>query len=245
MTAPDTFLDTAMVLAAGLGTRIRALSGDKPKPLVDVAGKPLVDWSLDLLAAGGVSRAVVNIHYKAEQIEAHLASRLKPGIIFSDERGELLETGGGLMKATPHLGEGPVFCTNTDAILDDQTGEIIRRLRRAWQDDEMDGLLLLVPIEQTSGYDGQGDFSLGADGRVARDGDGPRYVFTGLQIIHPRLWAGEPVTKQSTRVFCDKAMAAGRLYGLLYEGRWMHVGDPEGHRAATDYLTGGANAEAI
>ncbi|MEM9421318.1 MAG: nucleotidyltransferase family protein [Pseudomonadota bacterium] len=230
-------IDTAMVLAAGLGTRIRALSGEKPKPLVEVAGKPLIDWSLDLLGAGGVTRAVVNIHYKADQIETHLASRTSPQITLSDERGLLLETGGGLMKATSALGRGPIFCTNTDAIFEDGSGDLIRQMQSHWRDDDMDALLLLVPAAKTSGYDGAGDFLMDTDGRLSQEGEGTRYVFTGLQIIHPRLWAGEAVVKQSTRVFWERARASGRFFGLLYGGRWMHVGDPAGHAAATSILT--------
>lgn len=233
-------IDTAMVLAAGLGTRIRALAGDKPKPLVTVLGKPLLDWTLDLLAAGGVSRAVVNVHYKADQIEEHLTGRMAPHIAISDERDVLLETGGALMKATPQLGDGPVFCTNTDAILEDD-GQILTALADAWRDEAMDALLLLVPVPQTSGYEGAGDFILGDDGRVTWPDSGAagaaKYVFTGLQIIHPRLWAGQPVAKKSTKEFWDQAMAQGRIYGLLHTARWMHVGDPEGHALASQYLS--------
>ena len=229
-------IDRAMVLAAGLGTRFREVSGDLPKPLVPVAGKALIDWSLDLLVAGGVEEAVVNVHYKADQMEAHLKGRAEPRIRISDERAELMETGGGLMQATPLLDEGPVFCTNTDAILAHRHGEPVFALNRAWDGGKMDALLLLVPLAQTSGYEGSGDFHLGADGRLAWDGDGEKFVFSGLQVIHPRLWAGEAPKPQSTKVFWERAMSQGRLHGLVYDGRWMHVGDPAGYEAASREL---------
>jgi len=221
-------IDTAMVLAAGLGTRIRAIAAGKPKPLVEVGGRALIDYALDEVARGGAGRAVVNVHYEADQIEAHLKDRAAPAITISDERDARLETGGGLMRATPLLGEGPVFCTNTDAILEGGAA----RLAEGWRDAEMDALLLLVPQERTSGYAGSGDFCLGADGRVSWNGESEKLVFTGLQVIHPRLWAGEEPRACSTREFWDRAMRQGRLFGLLHDGFWMHVGDPDGHAAA-------------
>ena len=227
-------IDTAMVLAAGLGTRIRALDASRPKPLIEVGGRALIDHALDALAAGGVTRAVVNVHHMADRIEDHLAPRERPAIVFSDERSRLMETGGGLVQASPLLGEGPVFCTNTDAILEaGPSGSPVARLAGAWDDEAMDALLLLVPREETSGYAGPGDFALGADGRVSwpEDREG-RPVFTGLQIVSPRLWADRPAEPVSTKLFWDDAMARGRLFGLLHDGFWMHVGDPAGHAAA-------------
>ncbi|MEM6650652.1 MAG: nucleotidyltransferase family protein [Pseudomonadota bacterium] len=235
MTAKD-HIDTAMVLAAGLGTRMRALSGDMPKPLVPVLGKPLLDWTLDFLSDGGIRQAVVNLHYKAEMIEAHLAGRTFPKITLSDERGALLETGGGLMKATPLLGKGPVFCSNTDAIFRLGQEHPVTQLQKAWQDDHMDALLLLVPFPMTSGYDSSSGFYMGPGGALRWEGRGEKYVFTGLQIIHPRLWEGEEIKAQSTKVFWDKAMAAGRLYGVIHDETWLHVGDPAGHEAAETLL---------
>ncbi len=230
-------IDAAMVLAAGLGTRFRAVSGELPKPLFPVAGKALIDWNLDLLAEGGVSRAIVNVHYKADMVEDHLQQRQTPEISISDERPQLMETGGGLMQATPLLGEGPVFCANTDAILVVDGTHPVNALREAWDDAAMDALLLLVPIAQASGYSGKGDFYRDEAGRLSWEGTEPKHVYTGLQIIHPRLWQGETPTPQSTKVFWDRAMAEGRLHGILHTGRWMHVGDPEGYEAATAYLT--------
>lgn len=233
-------IDTAMVLSAGLGTRFREISGDRPKPLVPVGGKALIDWVLDDLSHGGVSHAVVNVHYKAEKIEAHLSGRRDPKVTFSDEREALLETGGGLIKAAPHLGEGAVFCANTDAIMPARFAQGPRPtdiLRGAWDENKMDALLLLVPQGSASGYVGAGDFLLAPDGRIER-GRGPEaLVFTGTQIIHPRLWTGLSPEPQSTRIFWDKAVSDGRLYGVPYSGRWLHVGDPDGYYAAQSLLS--------
>ena len=229
---------TAMVMAAGLGTRIRALANDRPKPLVEVRGKALIDYTLDDLAAGGVTRAVVNVHWMADRMEAHLAGRARPDVVISDERAQLMSTGGGLVQAAPVLGEGPVFCTNTDAIFGGAPGRAARRLAAGWDDAAMDALLLLVPPSAATGYAGGGDFALGADGRLSWDA--PDLVFTGLQLISPRLFAGRPPAPVSTKAFWDEAMAAGRLYGLRWDGAWHHVGDPQGHAAAEAAL--GANA---
>ncbi len=221
---------TAMVLAAGLGARMRPLTDALPKPLIKVAGKALIDYSLDRFAAAGVHRAIVNVHYRADQMEAHLAARARPEIIISDERALLLETGGGLKKAGPLLGPSPIYCTNTDAILvDGDSGEPCALLADAWRDAAMDALLLLVPVELASGYDGAGDFDLAADGALDwRTGAQAPFVFTGLQIIRPALLSGAPEGPFSLRVLWDKARAAGRLKGVLHRGPWMHVGDRQG-----------------
>ncbi len=218
-----------MVLAAGLGTRMRPLTDDMPKPLIPVAGKALIDWTLDRFAAAGVSRAVVNVHYRADQMEAHLAARLRPEIAISDERALLLETGGGLKKARAILGEAPVYCTNTDAILVDEGEEACAALADAWRDRDMDALLLLVPKESASGYDGAGDFDLDGAGRPAwrRFASAP-FVFTGLQIIRPALLDGAPEGPFSMRLLWERAMATGRLFAIAHTGPWMHVGDPQG-----------------
>jgi len=221
---------TAMVLAAGLGTRMRPLTDDRPKPLIEVAGKKLIDWTLDRFAAAGVTRAVVNVHYFADMMEAHVAGRRAPQVAISDERALLLETGGGLKRARALLGASPVFCTNTDAILIDGPGaEPCARLAKTWDASRMDALLLLVPKEAASGYDGSGDFDLGADGRLAwRTGDNAEYVYTGLQIISLDLLDGAPEGPFSTRLLWDKAAARGRFRGIVHDGAWMHVGDPAG-----------------
>ncbi|MEO1014028.1 MAG: nucleotidyltransferase family protein [Pseudomonadota bacterium] len=225
----------AMVLAAGLGTRMRPLTDDRPKPLIPVAGKPLIDYTLDRFAAAGVTRAVVNVHYLADQVETHLKARATPLISISDERELLLETGGGLKKARPLLGDAPVYCTNTDAILLDGPGEdACKRLASSFDPADMDALLLLVPTDQASGYDGKGDFHLETDGRLAYRGDAASapYIYTGLQIINPTLVDSEPAGPFSLRRAWDKAAEDGRFRGVVHDGHWMHVGDPAGLEAA-------------
>ncbi len=231
----------AMVLAAGLGTRMAPLTDTRPKPLIPVAGKALIDHALDRFADAGVEKAVVNVHYLAEQVERHVGPRAAPRITISDERGALLETGGGLKKARPHFSDAPIFCTNTDAILiDDGVVEPCALLREKWADDDMDALLLLAPLERASGYDGTGDFMRNDDGRIAfRTEQTAPFVFTGLQIIAPRLIDEGPVGAFSTKRLWDIAAARGRLFGAVHEGDWLHVGDPEGLAAAERRLAGG------
>lgn len=231
--------DTAMLLAAGLGTRMRPLTNDKPKPLIEVAGKALVDYALDQFAKAGVSKAIVNVHYLADQVEAHLETRTRPEIIISDERELLLETGGGLKKALPQLGDNPIFCTNTDAILINDETDSCNTLAECWNSDLMDALLLLIPVAKTSGYGGKGDFDQGTDGKISlRSGDSAPYVFTGLQIITPALIAEGPEGPFSTRALWDKAAERGRLYGAVTDGFWLHVGDPDGLAEAERRLSG-------
>lgn len=232
-----------MVLAAGLGTRMRPLTDETPKPLIAVAGKPLIDWTLDRFAAAGVARAVVNVHYLASMIEAHLAHRKNPQIIISDERTLLLETGGGLKKARPLLGEAPIYCTNTDAILVDRGREPCAALADAWRDSEMDVLLLLTPLSETSGYDGRGDFDLQGDRPQWRTGESAPFVFTGLQIIRPSLLDGSPVGAFSTRLLWDKALETGRMRAIAHDGPWMHVGDPAGLALAESFFDNRGDAE--
>ena len=229
---------TAMVLAAGLGTRMRPYSDDLPKPLINVGGKALIDYTLDRFHRAGVDSAVVNVHYRADQIEAHLKERIAPQIIISDEREHLLETGGGLKKARAHFGDAPVFCTNTDAIMFDQNEkEACAVLSDIWDSKTMDALLLLAPIAQTSGYDGKGDFDLAQDGRIAfRTKETAPFVFTGLQIISSSLIEEGPDGPFSTKVLWDLATRRGRLFGALYDGYWMHVGDPDGLEKAERFL---------
>ena len=241
-------ISKAMVLAAGLGRRMRPLTDDRPKPLVPVMGKPLVDYALDRFGRAGVNEAIVNVHYFADMMEAHIAARqtagTAPACVISDERGELLETGGALVKAEAHLAGAPFFCTNTDAILvDGPAGEPCARLAKAWDEGVMDALLLICPKGAASGYEGVGDFRLDADGRLERRGDAPEapYVFTGLQILHPRLLNGAPSGPFSTNLLWNKALESGRLYGLAHDGAWMHVGDPAGLMEAERRL-GGKNA---
>jgi len=240
--ARDAGPDAAMLLAAGLGTRMRPLTDATPKPLIRVAGKTLIDYALDRFAQAGVTQAVVNVHYRADQMEAHLAQRpAPPRIVISDERGALLETGGGLKKALPHFGAKPFYCANTDAILVDGAREGCRALAERWDGAAMDALLLLIPIEATSGYSGKGDFDQDKDGRIAlRAGARAPYVFTGLQIIAPALVAEGPDGPFSTRLLWDRAAARGRLYGAVIDGFWLHVGDPAGLEEAERRLAGRA-----
>ncbi len=230
--------DVAMVLAAGLGTRMRPLTDAKPKPLITVAGKPLIDYALDRFAAAGVRKVVVNVHYLADQVEDHMKTRDDLSIAISDERAQLLETGGGLKKAEFLLGDDPIYCTNTDAILvDDGAAECCARLAATFDPDAMDALLLLVPKNAATGYDGAGDFDLDAEQNLVRpDGTGAPFIFTGLQLISPILLADAPSGPFSTRLLWDKAGSRGRLKGLVHDGRWMHVGDPDGLELAENWF---------
>lgn len=220
---------TGMALAAGLGTRMRPLTNDRPKALVEVDGRTLLDYALDRMARSGVQRAVVNIHHFAERMEAHLAARTgDPEIIISDERDEVLETGGGVVKALPLLGEAPVFITNIDALWFDRGEAELDRLRAAWDPDRMDVLLLLAPLEQTLGFDGPGDFFLGEDGRVSWRGDADRapFAYAGTQIHNPAIMAGRPEARFSMVEVWKELVPAGRVHGVVMDSFWMHVGDP-------------------
>lgn len=220
---------TAMVLAAGLGTRMRPLTDTTPKPLVPVAGRPLIDHVLDRLAAAGVERAVVNVHYFAAQIIAHTAGRKKPRVDISDERGLLLGTGGGVAKALPELGADPFFHINSDTIWIDGVTPNLTRLAGAFDAAAMDALLLLAPTTGSIGYAGRGDFTMAPDGRLTRRGEREvaPFVFAGAAILSPALFKDAPQGEFSLTDLFDRAAAAGRLHGLRLEGLWMHVGTPE------------------
>jgi MurNAc alpha-1-phosphate uridylyltransferase len=220
---------TAMVLAAGFGQRMRPLTDTMPKPLVKVAGKALLDHVLDRLADAGVARAVVNVHYLAEQIERHVAARAAPRVTISDERGVLLDTGGGVVKALPLLGDAPFFHINSDTIWIDGVTPNLTRLAESFDPATMDALLLLAPGAGSIGYSGRGDFLMASDGRLrARpERDIAPFVYAGAAILSPRLFDGAPQSAFSlTRLFV-RAIEAGRLHGLRLEGLWMHVGTPE------------------
>lgn len=227
----------AMLLAAGLGARMGVLTKDKPKPLVEVAGRPLIDLALDALAAAGISEVVVNLHYKAERIEAHLERRSRPRIVFSREA-ERLETGGGVAKALPHLGPGRFFVLNGDILWRDGATPALARLAAAWDDERMDALLLVYPRARIEGFEGRGDFSLDAAGRLARGADGAPYVFTGIQLLHARLFCGCPAGPFSLNRLYDRAGLSGRLFGLVHDGLWLHAGSPEELARAEARLTG-------
>lgn len=222
-------LTTAMVLAAGLGTRMRPLTDAMPKPLVPFLGKPLIDHVLDRLSESGIARAVVNVHYMADRIEAHLKGRTSPAIAISDERDTLLDTGGGVVRALPLLGDTPFLIHNSDSVWVEGVGSNIRRLVAAFDPERMDGLLLLALGAESLGYDGHGDFVMGPDGSLARRGERREspFVFAGVSVAHPRLFDDAPEGAFSLNRLWDRAMARGRLFGLRLEGTWMHIGTPE------------------
>lgn len=219
----------AMVLAAGYGQRMRPLTLTRPKPLVEVAGKPLIDYGFDRLRAAGVEEAVVNVHYLPEQIEAWAKRQAAPRIVIADERAEILDTGGGVARALPCLGADPFFVINSDSFWVDDGIPALDRLRAAWDDQAMDCLLLLSPLARTVGYDGKGDFVRGADGRLARRAraEGTPLAYIGGYLVAPRIFAGAPDGAFSMNLLWDRAIAAGRLFGVEHTGRWLHVGTPE------------------
>lgn len=224
----------AMVMAAGLGLRMRPLTLDRPKALIEVGGKALIDHILDRLEAAGVERAVVNVHHLADAIEQHLAARTRPQIVISDERSVLLGTGGGIKKALPLLGDAPFFLVNSDTVWLDGVKSNVARLADAFDPQAMDALLLLAPTAGSIGYAGRGDFAMLADGRVRRRGEGEvvPFVYAGAAILTPSLFAGAPDGAFPLTTLFDRAGAAGRLFGLRLEGVWMHVGTPEAVAAA-------------
>ncbi|WP_323760579.1 nucleotidyltransferase family protein [Maricaulis sp.] len=220
---------TAMALAAGLGTRMRPITDERPKALVEVGGKCLLDWTLDRYAAGGVERCVVNIHHFADQMEAHLSARPDgPSITISDERGEVLETGGGVVKALPELGADPFFIANIDAIWEETGAASLDSLRTAWDGAAMDALLLLAPMNATLGFDGPGDAFLDAGGEVRFRGEAKSapYAYAGVQILNPAVLAGRSVSRFSMMEVWRELAARGRLHGVTLPAFWMHVGDP-------------------
>lgn len=219
----------AMVLAAGLGQRMRPITDTLPKPLVKIGGKAMLDHMLDRLADAGVEDAVVNVHHLAGQVEAHVAGRARPRIAISDERAELLETGGGVKKALPLLGAAPFFHVNSDALWRETGRPAMHVMSEAWDPARMDMLLLLAERKTSLGFDGAGDFFLGEDGRLTRRGAAERapWIYAGVAILKPELFADTPEGPFSLNLLFDRAIARGRLFGEVLEGRWLHVGTPE------------------
>lgn len=231
---------TAMVMAAGLGKRMRPLTATRPKPLVEVAGKPLIDHALDRLEAAGVSKAVVNVHYLADSLEAHLAKR-KGALqtVISDERDMLLETGGGLVRAMPQIDADPFLAVNSDNLWVEGPIDSLHLLASHWDDEKMDALLLLVPLAQAHCHVGKGDFHMDSAGRLRRrkpHGVAP-FVYIGIQMLSKRLFEGElPDGAFSTNILWNRAIEKGRLYGTVHQGLWFDIGRPESIRRAEEML---------
>jgi MurNAc alpha-1-phosphate uridylyltransferase len=231
---------TAMVMAAGLGKRMRPLTATRPKPLVEVAGKTLLDHTFDHLRAAGVRKAVVNVHYLADALEAHLANRVT-GIetVVSDERDRLLETGGGLVRALPLIDADPFLVVNSDNFWIDGPVDSLRLLASSWDDAKMDALLLLVPLARAYCHNGQGDFHMSAKGVLRRKKPGTvaPFVYIGIQMLSKRLFEGElPDGPFSTNVLWDRAIAKKRCYGAVHQGVWVDVGTPPAIRKAEEIL---------
>jgi N-acetyl-alpha-D-muramate 1-phosphate uridylyltransferase len=226
----------AMVLAAGLGVRMRPLTDHMPKPLVRVAGQPLLDHVLDKLAGAGVSEAVVNVHYLPDQIIQHTANRTRPRIIISDERDQVLGTGGAVVKALPHLGNAPFFHLNADTMWIDGVRPNLMRLAETFDPGKMDILLLMAPTTSSIGYAGRGDYSMLPDGalRKRKEHQVVPFVYAGAAIMSPSLFADAPSGEFSLTKMFDRANEQERLFGLRLDGVWMHVGTPDAVAAAEE-----------
>jgi MurNAc alpha-1-phosphate uridylyltransferase len=228
MSAAKTVPKRAMILAAGRGERMRPLTDKRPKPMIEVRGRTMIDRVLDRLVAAGVTEAVVNLHHLGEQIERHLSARSRPSIRFSLET-ELLDTGGGVAKALPHLGKRPFFALNGDVVWLDGDAPALERLAAAWDGAVMDVLLLLHPTAYAHGYDGPGDFFMSPLGQLRRrrEREVAPFIFTGIQMLHPRIFRDLPAGAYSLNLLYDRAAEAERLCGLRHDGEWFHVGTPE------------------
>ena len=232
--------DTAMVMAAGLGKRMRPLTATTPKPMVRVAGKPLIDHALDRLADSGVDKAVVNIHYLGDALEAHVLERDRPKVTISDERDALLETGGGMIKAQDHL-PAPFYCLNADNIWLDGPRSAFHDLSARWNPDEMDALLLVVSHARAANFSGPGDFYMDPVGRLKRRSPGriAPFIYTGIQLVSKRLLRDAPDGKFSTNILWNRAMEEGRLFGVSFTGLWFEVGTPDAIAPTEDALKRG------
>lgn len=236
---PKPFRPTrAIVLSAGLGKRMRPLTDKIAKPMVPFRGKPLIDHALDRLAEAGITEAVVNVHYAPEGIERHLKHRKHPRILLSDERDALLDTGGGVIRALPHLGKEPFVIHNSDSVWIEGVGRNLDRLFATWNGDIMDSLLMVALGSHSLGYDGHGDFTMDPDGKLERRAESREspFVFTGVSIAHPRLFKDAPSGAFSLNKLWDRAIEKGRLYGMRLEGTWMHIGTPQGLAEAEKWI---------
>lgn len=232
---------TAMVLAAGFGTRMQPLTATCPKPLIKVAGRALLDYAMERLGEAEVATAIVNVHYLPDQIETWAQSIVRPQIIISNERDAILDTGGGISRALPLLGSQPFFVLNSDSFwLDAGKSKALDRLRAEWRDEVMDCLLLLCDPDHTTGYDGLGDFILDEDGRLSRPPEttAQKLAYIGGYLVHPRLFHDAPAGKYSMNVLWNRAIANGRLFGIAHSGHWLHVGTPEAIGQAEAFLAG-------
>lgn len=239
MTMKPLASDTAMILAAGLGKRMRPLTATQPKPLVRVAGRAMIDHALDRLEEAGVAKAVVNVHYLADALEGHLKVRRRgPQTVVSDERERLLETGGGMAHAA-HLLPDTFFALNSDNIWLDGPFNVFAELSRGWDPEKMDALLLTVPHARAFNYRGEGDFHLDAEGRISRRRQGrvAPFIYSGIQLVSKRLLRDAPEGAFSTNVLWNRAIEEGRLYGLSHQGEWFEVGEPGAIKPTEEYLT--------
>ncbi|HEY0302527.1 MAG TPA: nucleotidyltransferase family protein [Rhizomicrobium sp.] len=228
----------AMVMAAGLGTRMRPLTDNRPKPLVTVAGRTLIDHALDRLVAAGVTMAVVNVHYMADMVKEHLAKRHDLEIVFSEEHDALLGTGGGVVKALPYFHGEPFFIMNSDTVWVEGIGRALDRMIARWDPKAMDALLLMASMVTALGFEGPGDFNMDALGRLSRVAERrlSPFAYPGVQIVHPRLFDAAPKGGFSTNRVWDVAIEKGRLFGVRLDGVWIHVGTPEAVKEAEEFL---------
>lgn len=219
----------AMIMAAGLGTRMRPLTLTRPKPLVEVAGKAMIDHAIDRLKAAGVTQFVVNLHYLADMLQDHLKKRSDVEIVFSDETEGLLGTGGGIVKALHYFEGEPFFVHNSDTLWIEGYGVALDRMTALWDATRMDALLLLAPLIGSMGYEGRGDFLMDAAGHLSRVPTGrvSPFAYPGVQIVHPRLFDNAPEGTFSVNILWDRAIEQKRLFGQRLEGMWMHVGTPQ------------------
>jgi MurNAc alpha-1-phosphate uridylyltransferase len=230
----------AMILAAGLGTRMRPLTDQTPKPLIKLNGMPLIDHVISRLLQAGVETIAVNLHYHADQLEAHLKQCQQPRIIFSDERAKILDSGGGAKKMLPHIGGKPFLLANSDTLWMENAADNVARLVEAWDEKRMDILLLLASTATAIGYDGKGDFMCAPDGKLTRrhEHDVAPFAYAGVAIFKPELFNDTPDTPFSLNLLFNRAIEREKLYGLRLDGVWMHVGTIDALRKAENLIAG-------
>jgi MurNAc alpha-1-phosphate uridylyltransferase len=228
----------AMIMAAGLGTRMRPLTDNRPKPLVEVGRRALIDHAIDRLVSAGVTTIVVNIHHHAEMLRAHLAHRKDAEFIISDESDSLLDSGGGIKKALALFKDEPFFTHNSDSVWVEGAGSALKRMQARWNPDTMDSLMLVAATVNALCYEGRGDFMMDAEGKLTRVPEQriAPFVWIGVQILHPRLFDGAPSGKFSINPLWDRAIARGRLFGTRLDGTWMHIDRPDAVKDAERFL---------